>query len=982
MGYSSDELEASVSNLVRGTLSFPTDRLGPTDSDTVFQETSELINSVFLYDTDTIFYIIYLASNYIRQSVLAELSTCASFLSTVDDLAVINRSVDDISGLAEASRALTAMEGSIARQGSISSTEYSRYTNALNSINSQLGQVTRRSYTPRGSSQVTRDIVYPNAEARSLVQSLFSTLTEQHSTTISRVSQLSQSLTEYLSENLATRVGQQQLTQASSQLSGLYESLNAIQPDDRTAVARDSLLTTLSNKTVIKALAEQLSPTDPRIKQPASSSPTYRISAYGTGSPASITGSISSPWPLDAPKNLGFNLNGSSVTVNLFPSGEDIQPAQVEGVNIGPFSISGDLALPHYLLSAAQPYDTLNNGNLFHIEVNGSTYYCTLTQGAAQTAVQVSIDLNNPANWTPSMPGINPSAIAGQVKISYNTVGAPAVFSDRYMKILQDVKYAQDLWFWTVDPGTGPIQISESYGWSANDKLWIKANDDPSYQEITFSHGSWPDYHISSSTVVSEITAQAGSELFHGSDVNFRVSVVSDLSGEGSIITILHAGLGTPSYLGMQTIGFIDGQEDRQQDVYPQHILNVLNHDTSFNAEAAASINRTEYLTSDYAIKGTGANEVDIPAPTDPTSSWPSLSELKLHIETGDNRGVYDIDTATWAASTLTLALIFPPATSRRLRDTSAVEHKITVYSEKLVITSTDQSPSSSAQATDPANSARTIVGLDSSTHLGTVSKVLVEQNSPSLGWIPYDLSPHHIKINDKITDHTLTILTSITAISEQASGILSVSPEVQDDFSLSTTGFSIESAAYLAYIDFETALQDWIINTIPPYESDLSDIDDLLSPLLHSTPTKDRVDNVYLAVESLQTKLESISTILNDYVITKIKEADQFMSLLLERGYTRLRSLFLKGEISNYYTSTEQTASFARAVQDAAKQVVINDANTTSLAQSRFDADFVRYAGDWQENTDPLYDYSDMEPDVQDADVEEYFRGFDESVG
>ena len=285
-------------------------------------------------------------------------------------------------------------------------------------------------------------------------------------------------------------------------------------------------------------------------------------------------------------------------------------------------------------------------------------------------------------------------------------------------------------------------------------------------------------------------------------------------------------------------------------------------------------------------------------------------------------------------------------------------------------------------ELTDPTGSARTALGLDDDVHLAVVGELLVEKLDPTYGWRPEDLSRLKIRVTDVVLDGGGDTQATITSISKLESGVLVVEASVPPAFGLSTEGFGIQSGAYIAYLAFMDNLEAWVASTLPPFEEDLRWIDQALEPILLTTPTRDRVDTAYTRVSMLKTKLEELTTLLDDFVVVRIPAVDSALQALLEQGYDRARQLLITGQIAEFFEATAASSSFSRAFQTAASEVVVQDVNRASQAKARFDSEFRRLRGSWEDDKHPDYDFSDFEEEPPDDAVIDYYQGVDEFEG
>lgn len=973
MSYTSDEKDLAVQKLVQGRMAFTRDRLGPRDVGNSYAQLSELVNSSLFYEPDGIFYLIYLSSNYYTRSVSSQLTLIDELLDAIDDLLKPNKPVNDVSSLGSAKQALLGIDSALSRDGAVGDREFQRYTKSIDQARESLGRAVKLAHIPRGGSQQVTEIVRPQAQAKSIVAQRFASISTGHASLLEAVTQMLSAYEEFLQAPLSSKIAQRQVIRAANELDALQSELEPLSPRARVERARDGLLTILANKATVKALANRITPGAPKVEQQVGATAEYRLTAYGSGAAPTIQGTNTGPWDLEynASDILNFDINGTTginVDLNLNSPGyvEGATRVEVLGGSPGPFAVSADLSAPHPLRTqdVTTGGNYLVNGKQLFINVDGNPLKVPASPwGADKTAAQVRDDINAAIGGY-----VTASVVTGggndYVKIVWNnTTNPPDRYGSRYMQIATGIANADDLGPWEVlyaDPTSTPGTLTR--GWDANNQLLVRAGDATSPTTITLTSGSWPDYTRTAAQVASDITGTGFAATTDGDNV----LIYSTAVGSGAYLQIQsgglrlvgsRAGFGTASHLGMQMLGFSEGQEDRNAGVDVRAVVNTLNNHSGFNAEAQASAVRDVLLKTNNAIYA-ASNELDISLPkydTDPTDGW-DFSTVKMEIHSGDNRGLYELASSSWNPTTHVLTLTLD---TRTLRDTSTDNrHQITVFQEFLKIDSLDSSTTGSLKVNNVADTAHVLIGLPTTEVISTVLEVLVEYNDPLLGWRAADLTRKHIKVGDKILDGSGTEAATITSISNVSLGRLGVT-SVAADLDLSA-GFTVESAAFRAYNAFEEALTAWQEDTLPPYEEDLAEIDKKLNYVLNiDSPSQGQVNNAYSAVDDLKTKMESLKTVMDDFSTPSVPALDKAMSSLLEHGNDRARELLLKSKISDYFGTTSSEASYSRALMKAASVVTVEDLNqTTNMGEDR--DEFDRYAGGWVDEYDPAYLFED----------------------
>lgn len=1003
MSYSSDELKAAVSELVQGTVSFKRDVLGPRDAGSSFNEVRELVNSTMLYEPDSVFYLIYVASQALQKIVTDEVDILDNLLDAVDDLLKPSKPIKDVSSVAEASVALAAVGGALARSGRIGTSEYNRYLKAIERSKKTFGSATKLTFTPRGSSQAITDIVRPAAQAKKDTTTYFNDLKGQHAKLLERVENLLSAYEAFDLDELATLVARRQVTRAQQQLGDLHTQLNSLGPEERTELARDALLKVLSNKSAINSMTNAPEPGGTKLIQTLGGAAAYRLTASGVGTAPVLEGTVSAPYKLikSTSDNLRVTLNGVSRDIELLPNGDSfsdgIVQAELTGAKSGPFQIYQDMASPPYIrsrvISAGGTFGFTVGNRQLHMVVDGVSYEITLPLTPSDTALGVASAINGSALGAVVTAN---GASTTHVDITYTPASPPDRYRERSMQIVLGAFNASLFGPFYVGGIPSPLQSGyavHTTGWDANNELKVKANGGLTEETISLPEGGLTgdpktNFLVTADTVRTTINGAASG--FTASLVDQRIRLRSVERGEGSIVTIVTAGLygsgdpreglGTASFNGAATLGFYGAQEDRKHDVDGRTIINVLNEDSVFAAQAKATMARTEYLRTRRATKHASLDDaIQFEGPEDLDDDWAANSEIKVQILNGDNSGTYGVSDRSWSGGVHTLEL------DRDLRDGDTdLLHEIIVYKNVIRITSLNNTISGSIKVLDTiTDSADQELGLSLTQVNSTVGKVYIEHNDPQIGWVPADLRQRLIKIGDQITQlDNNTSIGSVSSISEASQGLLGVSPEVSPSLSLDTTeGFNIKSISFLNYLTFRSSLIDWNDSLSPYDDESLAYLDKLLSPILLVDATTPRVNAVYDAVRAMRDKLTgagSLLELLQGFTVTRIFRVDQALQTLLEQGHNRARNLLIKADIAGYLKTTKEDSSYGKAMMKATSAVVVKDVNEPTNLTRHLSEERERVIAEWYDDKDPLYDFSDVEDDLGDPVALDFWEGLD----
>jgi len=991
VGYTSSEKEEAVLRIVQGNPSYGRSSLATRRIAETYTQISELVQSAFLYESDAVFYLTFLSSNYYLRKARIVRSMVTELLDYTDDLLKPNHPIKSVTSINDARRALENIDGAISRHGRISSASWSRFDSAITKSRDEVGRAVKLNYTPRGSSTAVTDVVRPRDEARSLITSTFRGLKPSHASLIDGIEYLLDGAAAFIRSDVATSVARKQVARAETDLRDLYDTLEALTPTGRIPEARSALVRLLANRGAVKRLANAPVPGAPKLTSNVAS-PSYRAAAFGTGAAPVVTGLRSASWPIEDGVSdvLEVDVGGTTATIDIAPGtgyNPGVEPAEVVGTFAGDFKIGADLSTPYPFLTATVAFGSnYDVGDMtFYIVVDGVRHEVTFTPGS-KTPPQLASEINL------AIPDVLATPYSGGgvewVEIAYSNAAPPVRYKDRYMKIHTGVNDAvtvpsvpppnRPMGPMRIDGPSGIVVGTESKGWDANNQLWIVANDDqiapaPAYVGVLLPSGPWPGYDVSVATVVGAITAQ-GVTKFEGDIDGGRVVVRSELKGEGSAVRILSGGVtgspgrATPSHLGVQTLGFIVDQEDTKSDVWSQTVLNVLNQNVVFQAVATATAPRAVLKKSLGAVSS-GAAQLQITLldeTDDPAADW-SLPEIKLVVNGGNNSGVYGVIGTSWTEPMLTVDL------DRNLRDQTVTNrHLVSVIQEALTITSKDASTAAYIDVATPAGSADVILGLPTVRTYGTVTRLLVEYNDPALGWTAADISRRGIRVGDKVVGPDGVDVATVTGINDAASGLLDVEG-IDPGLSL-LSGFTIESASGRDHDAFIDDLQVAFDGLTPFDDDDLQRIDRALAPvLIVDEPSKGQVNSAYATVEAYASRLDDIITVLGSFVIARVAIVDDALRSMSENGHDRARELLLQSRFEDYFGTTSRTASYSQTLMSTTSEVTVQDINEPTKHRPETEGEFERFMGGWEDDYDPSTDFADEE-ELPDTPLENYW--------
>lgn len=968
MSYSSDEIDAEVSSIIQTSPSYNTDGLGGRNVKDRFEQVRELVNSVMMYEPDSVFYLINKAVIRTRYLLSSVLSVMTDISEDLDGMAIPSRDVKDTTALADANNALNTISGALTRRGSISAAEYQKYERAVDRALDVFKESSKRTYLPFSGSTVTTDIVKAYAESAVSLQTNFNTLQTSYETLLQAVDRVLAAYDDYNHDEIVRSVASRQISRIQSELTTIKTSFESKTPRQRTTTVRADVLKLITNKSSVKALSRVRYPEDPKLEQSSTGTSLYRLAAAGTGTPPSITGTVSATWPILSTHELKINLNGSTATVPLVPSLASAVPgikqATITGSKSavsGGFVINTDIATPLSLWSTVIAFPgnyAVINTNLYLV-VDGTAF--TVNFPANGDSAYVAGRINTVAGTHVTASSVTGGGLQ-KVVIAYSNGSPPDLYVNRYMRIASGASDAAALRNWTV---TGVVTADVSEGWDANDELIVWPNDDTSATTVSLTNGTLAaGYIVPIATVVGDIHAVTGISATAASN---KIKITSDLYGEGSIIKIGASGLvggkRSPSSLGADTLGFYKDQEIRESDFNAQALVDVLNSNSSFSDEAVATLVNEEVFSGKDAY-GSAANKISIDvADFSGWASW-SFSQMKFVIEAGENRGVYGVSAIVGVTVGDVLTLTF--TLDRDLRAASEIGMKVRLYSEHLKITSSDSSTSGLIDVDEThLNSAHTILGLSTTLTRGTVNQIQVEYNDPSIGWTAANLTGFSIKVGDQVLQEDGTLVATVTGISSISDGILDITAV---NPTLSLTAFSVESVSAKNHSVFIDALREWRDGLTSDNEELLSLTKAINYLLRTNNPPRGRVQTAVTELQTIQNKLEGTSElkdILEEFTVPAIPAVDRALDVMSEQGHDRARDLITSGQFSEYNRTNYKTASISGAMMSAMSDVATSDFVEPTKTRDEFVGEIDKLISSSWDEVDPEHNFRDMRPDA-----------------
>lgn len=418
-GYTDEEINTSVSSLIRTQLRRPSTALGTPDIQTTFSDVQEAASGIFLLNPVAPFYVIELAARRLAESLQLEAKTIDSL---VFDLQVTGKKVfpvDNLNQLSNAKVALFELENAVTNRSVT-------FNNVTTSPAFQRFQANVNAFlSDYGSNVKSNGVIVPTPQqAKSAIPGLLSTLKKQHAATKDNVSLLIQALADFNDLNLPAMAAGGVISRSRETIARLVATLQAKDPTARLEDLRQSVLDLLSTKAAISQVGNFKVPgAFFDIAGPASP---FSDSAHPANA-AVLDADNYAPYNISTATDLSISLEGAApftVTLSkaLFARADGIlfesyqSTPTVVSTLAGPFNIPVFPAPPTLLTFYV--YDIPSDQ---FIQVDA-----VLLTGPAVPATQVVIDINNAftaAGVNYSAAGVGPITISGGAPGSKIAVG-------------------------------------------------------------------------------------------------------------------------------------------------------------------------------------------------------------------------------------------------------------------------------------------------------------------------------------------------------------------------------------------------------------------------------------------------------------------------------------------------------------------------------------------------------------------------------
>jgi hypothetical protein len=382
-GYTSDEINAVVQQLVLSSITTPIDTLGVRRSDLTFNQFQQTAAGLFVLYPNAPFYVLWLGVQRIRDQVTAEAVIIQQLLAAIAATGMKVTPVSDVSPLFNAQAALQNLAAAAANRtsaiGKVSNAPaYQQFAANVSSFLSGPGQNVKSN----------GQIVQTPQQAKAAIPGLMKQLQAAHTALVASITLIVNGVTNYNSISLPAIVSESVLSSAASLIGSSATLLNSLSPTDRLTEVRQVVLNLIASKTAVDTFGTLNQPSDyytlAGVGMPYSDAQHLATPAVAvgdqTGAMAIITGLFDllllvlegeTTVPITLPPSVIAELDGQGSDLNFF---------------VGDGSVTG-----------------IPQNNTFKMKINTTAYVCPLTLSpyttgpfavTARTADQVAADIN------------------------------------------------------------------------------------------------------------------------------------------------------------------------------------------------------------------------------------------------------------------------------------------------------------------------------------------------------------------------------------------------------------------------------------------------------------------------------------------------------------------------------------------------------------------------------------------------------------
>ena len=256
-GYSQDEINAVVQQLVLSSITVPIDTLGVRRSDLQFNQFQQTAAGLFVLYPNAPFYVMWLGVQRVRDAIVAEAAIFTQLQACIAATGARVLPVTDVSPLFNAQAALQNLAAAAASRTSAygkvtTAPAYQQFSQNVSSFLSGPGQ------NVKGSGVV----VQTPQQAKAAIPGLLTQLKTAHEELVTSVTLLVNGVVNYNSVSLPSIVSESVLSSAASLIGSSATLLNSLSPTDRLTEIRQVVLNLIASKTAVDTFGTLNPPSD------------------------------------------------------------------------------------------------------------------------------------------------------------------------------------------------------------------------------------------------------------------------------------------------------------------------------------------------------------------------------------------------------------------------------------------------------------------------------------------------------------------------------------------------------------------------------------------------------------------------------------------------------------------------------------------------------------------------------------------------
>jgi len=943
--YTQDEISAAVSKFIKSSITVTKDALGPTDVSAKYEETLQLFSATLILDPNSIYYLIYLATNKLCAEVRQAIDLVQDIDKAIQEMSNTSTPITNTGQLGNAAAALLTTNNILTQNAAVSAKPLGQYNKAVdNFVKATLAPNIRKNGA----------IVRPPQAAQVAAKSDLASLAPMYTDILAWAAQLMTILPlagggQFKSLNLQAIALQESLIQARADLISLQKSFEdpTTTQNQKIALTKDAYLRITAGQAVVNNLSATRDPLAPRMQSAVATNTTPAVAGYlvppgpsGTLGPAAVMCSRSAPWAITTGINdqLVIAEDGNAPTTYTIPV--PTQPS-VESMGTATTYDLHDATAATLIGGGVAPFTIPDvPGCVFEVAVDSVPFSGPIPAGTYDlpTLLPFLQNLQN-ASSVPLSTLVNVADDgSGHVQFTCINAGVHTLMVGEFNP--------------ATEPYTTPLGFTgnpSNTGVNANNLIEIDGNLSPA-----LTTGS-PLY------IATQLNAwfAAISIPYSAGNTPTTINIVNNGNGARSITMTAKYTEKDIILRAYATLGFFEGQSDERLDVTAADVVDKINSIGKLKAIAVVQ-------TFARGNTGTalGSNVFRVPAGLIPNLD--SHSGDMLYVLNGTNAGYYRID-AIYNYGIYDQIYIDVTIESYLMPGAPGISWSVVRETVELESKAADLTTAIDIRDA----SANSVLGLSVGIAGGTTTGFMVKKSGAS-----QDFSLADVEIGDRIVvgSYTCTVASftldpkgNPTQLEMSAEGEGQELPPASTD----PQTFSIISADFIAYKQFVEDMTAWQTAVAgSKYSKDIQELDRVMNPLLVNTnPSQGQINAAWqdgtwpLATDHRPGYLQILPQLrdaLTKFVARTSPRIDAAIKMLQERGFDRAYNTLMDGDLVSFFGYDKDEAASGANMLKTMRSLAQNDL-AVSKSNNTMDDTSLQSSST---TTNANYDYSDGDKD------------------